>query len=235
VSGSVHPSDEELWADEPSAGRHVAECETCREAQRSARRRQQDVTDVLAAATPVATTMPVTVQRRLAAALDAATLDAPTPSRRRSVLAGLAAAAALVVLAAVGIGQTSDPVADGGGGEQTREGVAEAGQAPAEAALSGTADSDAASAPPPIPPALVDAAQRTAAQRTDAERIGAATTCGARLLDGPDDAVVAVDEVMTDPRGGVLVTVDDGAGRVLWWLPSCTAGPGGAWGRSLLQ
>lgn len=243
MSGSVHPSDEALWLDEPSAHRHVEQCTTCRHAQASARRRQQQVAGMLAAATPASTRMPTTVQRRLTTALDQAALDHAAireqghppdqatevrPSRRTSVLAGLAAAAAVLVLAAViGIQQTSDPVADGSAGEQPLAEAPEAGQAPSDAALSGTADSDAAPAPPPIPPPLLDEAQRTAAGRTEV-----ATTCGVGVLDDRGDAVVAVDEVTTDPRGGVLVTVEQDAGQVVWWLPSCTAGPDEALGRS---
>jgi hypothetical protein len=54
------------------------------------------------------------------------------------------------------------------------------------------------------------------------------------VLDDPGDAVVAATDVTTDPRGGVLVTVDGADGQVLWWLPSCTAGEDEALGRSRL-
>lgn len=240
MTGVVHPSDEQLWLDEPAARVHLEGCASCWEARDRARRRQQAVTDVLAGATPVATAMPETVQRRLADTLaqetlgDAAHLDPPAPTRRTrrtSVWASIAAAAAVLVLVAtvVGVQQTGDPLAGGSSGSDTLAESSPAQQAPSDAARSGTAESDTGPAPPPIPTRLLAAAQLGDAA---ADRIE--TTCGAGVLDDPGDAVVAVQEVTTDPRGGVLVTVDGADGQVLWWLPSCTAGADAAFGRSTL-
>jgi len=248
VSGSAHPTDEQLWLDEPSALLHVEECAMCRAVRSRLRRRQQAVADVLAAAAPRATTMPETVERRLVAALqsevrgDVAHPVAPATvgrtSRRTSVWAGFAAAAAVLVLVGtvVGVQQTSDPVAGGSGdGEglvesSESEAPSEAAQSPSDTARSGTADSDDEPAPPPIPPALVDQAQRR-----DTGRADGSDTCGVGVLADPGDVVVAVDRVTTDPRGGVLVTVDGSGGRVLWWLPSCAASADDALGRSALR
>ena len=245
MSGSAHPTDEQLWLDEPSALLHVEECAMCRDVRSRLRRSQQAVADVLAAATPQATTMPETVERRLVAALQSEVRSgvahqvAPATehrtSRRTSAWAGFAAAAAVLVLVGtvVGVQQTSDPVAGG-----SRDGDAlvesseasEAAQAPADAARSGTADSDDEPAPPPIPPALVDQAQGS-----DTGRAEGSDTCGVGVLADPGDVVVAVEGVTTDPRGGVLVTVDGSRGRTLWWLPSCAAGADDALGRSALR
>jgi hypothetical protein len=209
------------------------------------------VAAALAAATPSATTMPETVQRRLSAALQLEVHGEPTrpdaeasgsrgsvtqttvvrSSRRRSAGAGLAAAAAVLVLVGtvVGVRQSSDPVAEGGGDEEALLESSEPAQPPPDPALSGTADSDEpVAALPPIPPPVLDEAQRSDARRAD--RVDA--SCGSGVLDAPGDVVVAVAEVTTDPRAGVLVTVDSGEEQVLWWLPACAAGADEAFGRS---
>ena len=191
MSGSAHPTHEQLWLDEPSARHHVGGCAPCREARERARRRQRAVSDVLAGATPTATPMPETVERRLGAALrremggQGARTQLPTAvtrsSRRTSVWAGFAAAAAVLVLVGtvVGVQQTSDPIAGGSGDGET---AAESGMP-----VSGTAEFDAQPAPPPVPPPLVEAAQQRDAGTADR----AETACGVGVLDDPGDVAVS--------------------------------------------
>jgi hypothetical protein len=133
----------------------------------------------------------------------------------------------VLVGAVLGVRVSSDPVAEGAADDAFVESSTEAGQ-PSDAALSDDADSREQAALPPVPPSVVDEADRIAAERADSVVGG----CGSGLLDEAGDVVVTVAEVTTDPRGGVLVTVDGDDGEVVWWLPSCEASADDAFGRS---
>jgi hypothetical protein len=182
--------------------------------------------------------MPQTVEHRLAAALknqvggEIDESDGPDSAARtghRPLGAGLAAAAVVLVLVGtvLGVRGSSDPVA-GGSAEDVLVESAEPAEQPTDTALSDTADSDGTAGVPPVPPSLVEEAERD-----DSERAGSVQSgCGTGVLDDTGDVVLAVAEVTTDPRGGVLVTVDGDDGVVLWWLPSCEAGTNEAYGRS---
>lgn len=239
MSASEHPSDEQLWLDEPSVRRHVEACPRCRQARDAARGRQEAVAAALAAATPAATRMPQTVEHRLAAALQnelpggietsEGRAAAARPHRRRALGAGLAAAAVVLVLVGtvVGVRDGSDPVA-GVSGEDALLESAEPAEQPADASRSDSTDSAGTTGLPPVPPTLVDEAERSGSQRAE----GVQDACGSGVLDDAGDVVLTVADVTTDPRGGVLVTVDGVDGVVLWWLPSCEAGADDAYGRS---
>jgi hypothetical protein len=183
--------------------------------------------------------MPQTVEHRLAAALrnevpgGIAASDgraaAARPDRRRALGAGLAAAAVVLVLVGtvLGVRDASDPVA-GGSGEEALVESGESAEQTSDTSRSDSADSAATAGLPPVPPSLVDEAERSDSERAEGVQDG----CGSGVLDDAGDVVLTVAEVTTDPRGGVLVTVDGVDGVVLWWLPSCEAGADEAYGRS---
>lgn len=247
-----HPSDEQLWsADEGFVIEHLRTCARCRDRQRAVRREQDAVAGLLGSGVrerPI----PPDVSARLAQAL-AAEAAARVPETRPDDLGARRSrsqprwlvAATVAGLAVVG-GSLLVPRL-GPDGLDPPEGQAGAGEGRAEADAAAPDDGLAAASPSELPPVPADLLALGAAI-VPGQQVPADGLCGAGLLTEPGTDVVGSavvpPDVGGDPAGAgegadagpvatsVLVRTTGPSGSLVWWLPSCEAGPQEALGRS---